>query len=207
MKLINKAHNLIIIKIFLSALILIFSFQSWTKADDISDFEIEGMSIGDSLLEYFNLSEIKEAEDNVSYYQKSNKYKIIWFYSKTRELFDYINITLKDNDKKYIIYGIRGEKEISLDKCYKMKAEQVKGIESILSYIDKSEYKSGYAKIYGNSKSHVTQFSFKDGSQIRIWCADYDDKNENVIKSLWKDGLEVSLASKELVYFLTHEAY
>ena len=194
-------------RIFLSVLILIFSLQSWTKADDINEFEIEGMSVGDSLLDYFNLSEIQVAEDNVSYYQKSNKYKIIWFYSKTRELFDYINITLKDNDKKYIIYGIRGEKEISLDKCYKMKAEQVKGIESILSHIDKSEYKSGYAKIYGNSESHVTQFSFKDGSQIRVWCADYDDKNENVIKSLWKDGLEVSLASEELVYFLKYEAY
>ena len=36
-------------KIFLSVLILIFNFQSWTKADDIKDFEIEGMSVGDSL--------------------------------------------------------------------------------------------------------------------------------------------------------------
>ena len=35
-------------RIFLSILILIFSFQSWTKADDIRDFEIEGISIGDS---------------------------------------------------------------------------------------------------------------------------------------------------------------
>ena len=104
---------MLFMRIFLSALILIFSFQSWTKADDINEFEIEGMSVGDSLLDYFNLSEIQVAEDNVSYYQKSNKYKIIWFYSKTRELFDYINITLKDNDKKYIIYGVRGEKEIS----------------------------------------------------------------------------------------------
>ncbi len=194
-------------RFFLLIFVLIFSFQSLTKADDISEFEIEGISIGDSLLDYYNLSAIQEAEDNVSYYQKSNKYKIIWFYSKTTELFDYINITLKDNDKKYIIYGIRSEKVIPLDKCFKMKDEQVNGIESILSHIDKKVYKSGYHKMYGNSESHVTQFSFKDGSQIRIWCADFDDKNENVIKSLWKDGLEVSLASKELVYFLKHEAY
>ena len=194
-------------RVFIAVLVLIFSLQSWTKADVITDFQIDGMSVGESLLEYFNLSEIREAENKVTYYQNSNKYKVIWFYSKTRKLFDYVNITLKDNDKKYIIYGIRGEKEISLDKCYKMKTEQVKGIESILSYVNKSEYKSDYEKIYGNSVSHVTQFSFNDGSLIRIWCADYDDKNENVIKNLWKDGLEVSLASKELVYFLKHEAY
>ena len=198
---------MLVMRIFIAVLVLIFSLQSWTKADVITDFQIDGMSVGESLLEYFNLSEIREAENKVTYYQNSNKYKVIWFYSKTRKLFDYVNITLKDNDKKYIIYGIRGEKEISLDKCYKMKTEQVKGIESILSYVNKSEYKSDYEKIYGNSVSHVTQFSFNDGSLIRIWCADYDDKNENVIKNLWKDGLEVSLASKELVYFLKHEAY
>ena len=39
-------------RIFLSFLILIFSFQPWTKADDIRDFEIEGMSLGDSALNF-----------------------------------------------------------------------------------------------------------------------------------------------------------
>ena len=38
---------------FLLILILTFSFQSLVKADDIRDFEIEGMSIGDSLLDFF----------------------------------------------------------------------------------------------------------------------------------------------------------
>ena len=39
-------------RVFITVLVLIFSLQSWTKADDISDFEIEGMSIGDSLLDF-----------------------------------------------------------------------------------------------------------------------------------------------------------
>ena len=45
-------------RVFLAVLVLIFSLQSWTKADDISDFEIEGISIGDSLLDYYNEEEI-----------------------------------------------------------------------------------------------------------------------------------------------------
>ena len=45
-------------KLFLSLLILIFGLQSWTNVDDIRDFEIEGMSIGDSLLDFMNKSEI-----------------------------------------------------------------------------------------------------------------------------------------------------
>ena len=47
-------------RVFIAVIILIFSLQSWTKADDISDFEIEGMSIGDSLLDYFSEDKIKK---------------------------------------------------------------------------------------------------------------------------------------------------
>ena len=45
-------------KRLLLILILTFSFQNLTKADDIRDFEIEGISIGDSLLDYFSQEEI-----------------------------------------------------------------------------------------------------------------------------------------------------
>ena len=49
--------KVLVVRVFLSVLILIFSLQSWTKADDIRDFEIEGMSIGDSALDYFTYYE------------------------------------------------------------------------------------------------------------------------------------------------------
>ena len=51
-------------RIFLSLLVLIFSLQSWTKADDISEFEIEGISIGDSLLDYYSDSKIQDSKMN-----------------------------------------------------------------------------------------------------------------------------------------------
>ena len=47
-------------KRLLLILILTFSFQSLAKADDIRDFEVEGMSVGDSLLDYFNIEEIEK---------------------------------------------------------------------------------------------------------------------------------------------------
>ena len=52
-------------RVFIAVLVLIFSLQSWTKADDISEFEIEGMSIGDSLLDHFSEEEIKEKTNTV----------------------------------------------------------------------------------------------------------------------------------------------
>ena len=41
-------------KVFMAVLFLIFSFQSLTKAADISDFEIAGISVGDSLLDFYH---------------------------------------------------------------------------------------------------------------------------------------------------------
>ena len=60
-------------RVFIAVLVLIFSLQSLTKADDIRDLEIEGMSVGDSLLDYYSQSEINEALKNPSYY-KSKKF-------------------------------------------------------------------------------------------------------------------------------------
>ena len=64
-------------RIFIAALVFIFSLQSWTKADDIRDFEIEGMSIGDSLLDYFSEKDInsfpKTTYNDEKFYQLSSR--------------------------------------------------------------------------------------------------------------------------------------
>ena len=54
-------------------LLLIFnltlSFHTLTRADDIRDFEIEGISIGDSALDFFTKNEIDNSQ-NVKYPNK-----------------------------------------------------------------------------------------------------------------------------------------
>ncbi|WP_415324045.1 hypothetical protein [Candidatus Pelagibacter sp. Uisw_127] len=58
-------------------LILTLNFQSWTKADDIRDFQIEGMSVGDNLLDHFSKEEINKRD--IFYYPKSKKFVGISF--------------------------------------------------------------------------------------------------------------------------------
>ena len=94
-------------RIFLSVLILIFSLQSWTKADDIRDFEIHGISIGDSLLDYYSADEIYENIDQNVYKNKDGKFKLTGFYGKFGE-YDGLQFAIKPNDKNLIIYGING---------------------------------------------------------------------------------------------------
>ena len=59
-------------RIFITVLFLILSLQSWTKADDIRDFQIEGMSIGDSLLDYISENEIK---NKINYHKEQGNDK------------------------------------------------------------------------------------------------------------------------------------
>jgi hypothetical protein len=62
-------------RVFIAVLVLIFGLQSLTKADDISDFQVLGMSVGDSALNYFSENEI-------------NQFK----YGFESKLFAYVNI-------------------------------------------------------------------------------------------------------------------
>ena len=81
-------------RIIIIAFILVFSLQSWTKADDISEFEMEGISIGDSLLDYFKEEEIKE---NKQISQYPNDEYILYNFSDvmTLKLMTYLWYQLK----------------------------------------------------------------------------------------------------------------
>ena len=100
-------------------------FSSLAVAEDISDFEIEGMSIGDSLLDYFSEEEITSAKKTI--YPKSKKYFDVWFTSKTK-LYEELSIALKENDNKYIIHGVSGVKKFknNFDQCKKFKKDVIK---------------------------------------------------------------------------------
>ena len=95
-----KITSLDTLKKILFTLIIIFSLQSFTIADDINEFEIEGMSLGDSLLDYFSEKEIKRSEryDNTNTNWKSDK----MFQLRTGKKGPYTEImfALKKNDKK-----------------------------------------------------------------------------------------------------------
>ena len=65
-------------KKILAVLILIFTLPTPSQADDIRDFQIEGMSVGDSLLDYFSEEEINNFDKvlypNKKFYLYNNSY-------------------------------------------------------------------------------------------------------------------------------------
>ena len=94
-------------RVFLAVLVLIFSLQSWTKADDIRDFEIEGISIGDNALDYFKKEKI---DSNKSYYPNSKKFIMIdGSFDRTLQIYDEFYVTYQDNKKRISSWAIQGE--------------------------------------------------------------------------------------------------
>ena len=77
-------------KLIIIIIIFFINLQSLTKADDIRDFEIEGMSIGDSALDYFNNNELKKATDESA---KDRKYIVKSFFNKEWILYEAIQIS------------------------------------------------------------------------------------------------------------------
>ena len=91
-------------KRFFFILILTFFFQFQIKADDIRDFQIEGMSIGDSALDYFSESEIKKNKKN---WYRDKKFYGVEIKAKSKK-FDSLQFHFKTGDRKYIIQAVGG---------------------------------------------------------------------------------------------------
>ena len=107
-------------KLFLSTIILLITI-SHSIADDLKDFEIEGITIGESLLDYATENEIKSINANFNY--KTDKF-VTYRFEKIHKLkqYDKLNVSVKKNDKKYKIVGIAGIYYYeSLDECNSLK--------------------------------------------------------------------------------------
>ena len=193
-------------RVFITVLVLIFSLQSWTKADDIRDFEIEGMSVGDSALDYMNLNEIKKAEENSTFY-KDNRYIVI-FSNKSSEKYDYVQVTYNPNDKNFLIHSLSGSIDYpdNYEKCKKKKSDIVAEIKELFKNARIIEDESPHA--YDKSKKSIvdrTDFYLEYGGFARISCTDYSEEMNT--KHGWEDDLAVTIGSEEFEIFLADEAY
>ena len=110
-------------KIFLSFIILIFSFQSLSNANDIREFEIEGISVGDNLLKFVSEGSIKtQIEDRKTSVYYDNDYVSILLKEMRNKLsiYDDVKVVIKPNDKSYKIYALEGILGFNnIDECHK----------------------------------------------------------------------------------------
>ena len=186
---------------FIVVFVLIFSLQSWTKADDIKEFEIDGMSIGDSLLNFFDKEKIINLKK--INYPNSDKFYGVWLYSSS-DKYDTYGFTLKKDDNKFVIYQLKGTVDMSYKKCMNLKDNIKNEIKQSLRISSEDNYRSNYQNNYGKSHSEVTDLIVKNGF-IRIWCENFD-RNFEASKD-WIESLNVDASSEEYMDWINSEAY
>jgi len=180
--------------------ILILSFQSWTKADDIRDFQIEGISIGDSALDFFSESELKKNKQTDQY--PNDKFIIRNFYLHSSfKKYEMVTINHLKNDNKFIIESLGASifyKDIK--ECYNMKKKIITEFNEVFknSKNDTGKVKKSLDKT-GNSLSDITEYYLSNGSVVQITC---DDWSEVFEKKGFGDSLNVNLQSKKFSEFL-----
>ena len=105
-------------RIFLSVWLLIFFYQSPIKADYIKDFEIEGMTVGESLLNYLSKTDIKKKiKSKNSYIYPNNSFATLMYNKSNLDIYDDIGVIIKPNDESYIIHALEGTIYFKEDKC------------------------------------------------------------------------------------------
>ena len=188
-------------RVFFAVLVLIFSFQSWTRADDISEFEIEGMSIGDSLLDYYGEDKIT----NDLHFPYNSKKFALWVNPENTsffETFEGIQVHVKKNDPKYIIHALDGHIFYygNIKECYPKKKEIKNDVRKLF---DNIKEKNGTSKHYldksGKSKVEQTIFEFTSGDSIWVECYDWSEKMQ------YGDKLSLSIRTKELMDFINND--
>ncbi len=203
MRLINKPMKPLSLYLFL----ILFTLQTPSQADDISDFQIEGMSLGDNLLDYFNEEEINKPR---KYYYKDNKYIGILIYrDPSFKVYDSVSFVYKPIEK-YKIYEITGTLffRYNVKDCYKKQDEIVSELsEEFKNIASKRKYTRNYTIVdgkwkpdkSGKTKTTTVQFTFSNGT-IRVYCS---DKSEKATKeNNWWDALKVEIRGVEFIDFM-----
>ena len=200
-------------KKILLILILSLSFQILTlsaQADDIKDFEIEGMSIGDNALDFFSKNILDKNKD---YYPSDRK-----FFRTTIEVdvdedgYSEIQLHIKIEDNRYIIYSVSGliyyKRSDPKDRCFKKQDQIIKDISSILTNTNQTKPEN---KLYGldktnNSTHRAVYFDFKPdlSEYAKVGCVFYG--KEWYQKTKWNNHLRIAFTSSEFHYWLRDEA-
>ena len=192
-------------RIFLIIFIFLLNIQTLSKANDIKEFEIEGMSVGSSLLDYFSKKKINSSI--VDWYDdlEKSRYVSFAFDSPDFETYDFVDVWTKYNDDEYLIDTIAGvvyfdknKSMVDIEDCYK----QQKIIADELLEVFNDAEKIGPSTLEHSGdpsgKSTYTDIYLKINDEYEVLIACYDWSEEALKKENKHDHMYISIRSLEL---------
>ncbi len=185
-------------KILLTISILFLSLIAF--ADDISDFKIEGIGVGDSALNYFSENEILS---NIKDRYEDNKYSYVAndniSFSKDYDAIDFHFLT---GDNNYLIKNVSAViyyHNKSILKCYEQMKEIISNVENVIKNKTKiqDEVYNFKGDPTGKSKIKAITYKLDTGGYIGVQCYDYAPHID------FDDYLEIFVDSPEFTIWLS----
>tara|TARA_B110000259_G_scaffold117084_1_gene133227 strand:+ start:445 stop:1047 length:603 start_codon:yes stop_codon:yes gene_type:complete len=185
-------------------IVLGLGFTFNVSADDVRDFEIEGISIGDSLLDHFKIKTIKSAR---KYKYKNTKFYSIDIWSDKFNQYAAIQFHLKEKDKKYVIHSLSGTlifgklgiyDSKSNDECKNKKKLIMDSINSVFPSADVQSYDDLDADDgYGQKALRSETYYRLDLGEVWIQCVTWGKKTKK--KENLYDNLRFTLLTPEFI--------
>jgi hypothetical protein len=190
-------------------IVLLTAFQNLSLADNIKNFQIEGMSIGDSALDYFSESQLEDNEQgwhNYSYKEYSTSFML------GKGIYDWFLVSYKSDDDNFKIEAlVAGSEKKNYDnkECNNELNTTALNVSELFKNT-KQENKKTYELLADASrtypftgKSIVTSISFyfTDDGMISLSCYNMDkkvNKNTNIITSTLNqnDSFRINIRSR-----------
>ena len=182
-------------KILLTLFVLLFS--SSVLADDISDFQIEGISLGDSALDFFSEEEIK---NNLKNYYNDKTYSVAEIeFLPSFKVYDAIQIHFKTFDKNYIVHSVVGFLDYpnNIHECYDKKNEIYDEIAFLFPNMKNNEFTTPHpGDKSGKSVVSVSEY-YNEEVFIRVACYDWSKEMGYI------DSLNVAIERNDFLKWVT----
>ena len=180
--------------------LFLFSFSVPSFAEDISEYQIEGISIGDSLLDHLSKEEIITEIERTKfvYNYLTDEFGEVYLRGNFVN-YDDLSFFVKPKDKHYTIYSIKGSisYDDKLEQCFAKQKEIEKEFSSMYKNAKKRKYSLKLTlDPTGESVTHNIEFTFDSGDFIEINCTKY--KKSLKIENNWADSFQVSISKKEV---------
>ena len=162
--------------------LFVLFFSSSVFADNISDFEIEGMSIGNSLLDYFSEEEIINASYNYYKYITPKKFYQINLYKHNNfRMYDGVLVSLLLSDNDYIIYSLDGYIYLKDNENCNQKIQSIS--------LEMAKVFNKAKKVVQEVRSHPEDPSGKSTSWGNAFFLGSKEGNASVRCYLWSDKM------------------
>ena len=180
---------------------LLFSKQlyaiSISDLININNLKIEGISLDDSLLNFMSKKDIEKeiSDSSEAYGHLTNEFGEVYIRDNLK-IFDYVTAFVKQSDKYYKIYSLRGGINLNFNDCTNEKNNLVK--ELTLMFKETDIYNDRVSYMFDSTEksfNEYTELVFSNGDMISVSCSYFSQ--EVISKYNYAPGLSFSLDRKE----------